>query len=276
MMRTGLEAQLTSLIGRFQVVRDLTRSHGNACVLEVTDANGNHWVAKRHGRVNPWLRELRAYRRWTPALGGHAAVLHSADRTTCTLVLSKLPGTRAPNESASHSRAGQLLRALHTCAPSVPYPDYAADAEGRLDELLRRGSALLDRREIDFARGEVRALRELPAPSSVPCHLDYAPRNWLIDDAHSLRVIDFAGARRQVWVRDLLRMHFSNWWQRPDLRDAFLDGYGHHPTDAETTLLLRSAAITAVNGIVRGAEHDLSHVSEGGRQILARLRTRSP
>ncbi|CAN5352815.1 hypothetical protein BH24ACT12_BH24ACT12_23350 [soil metagenome] len=63
---------------------------------------------------------------------------------------------------------------------------------------------------------------------------------------------------------------------RPDLRDAFLDGYGHHPTDAETTLLLRSAAITAVNGIVRGAEHDLSHVSEGGRHILARLRTRSP
>ncbi|MDQ3629202.1 MAG: hypothetical protein M3419_10410 [Actinomycetota bacterium] len=171
-MRAELEAYLSGVLGAFRVVGDLSRGHGNACVLEVVDINGRRWVAKRHRRNPAWAREVRAYRRWTPVLGDRAATLHWADRTTRSLVLSRVPGGRALNQPGAHQQAGQLLRALHRSAPEQPDPGFADRAQRRLDELLRRRGSLFDRREIDFVRGEIRSLRDLPTPASVPCHLD--------------------------------------------------------------------------------------------------------
>ncbi|MDQ3629203.1 MAG: hypothetical protein M3419_10415 [Actinomycetota bacterium] len=86
-----------------------------------------------------------------------------------------------------------------------------------------------------------------------------------------MRVIDVAGADRQVWVRDLLRMQFSNWWEDPDLRDAFFDGYGRRPSQEESAVLLRAGALTAVSRVVRGAEYGRPDVTEDGMRILQRL-----
>jgi len=275
-MREGLEAYLSRVLGSCRVVGELTRRNGETCVLEVEDATGHVWVAKRHHHRGPWQREVRAYRRWTPALGDQAPALRGADKSTHALVLSKIPGVRARNEPTAHRKAGKLLRTLHESSSARPYPDYAAEAERRLEALLTQAPALFDRSEVDYVRGEVRSLHDLPAPSSVPCHLDYAPRNWLIDDGGTLRVIDFAGAQRHVWVRDLMRMAFSNWWDEPALRDAFLDGYGRRPSAEEFRLLLHSGALTAVSRVVWGAQHGLPQVSEDGRRILARVRAHRP
>lgn len=274
-MREALAAYLSAAHGPFQVVTELTRRHGEATVLELEDAAGSRWFAKQHSRPATWQRERRAYQRWTPRLGDRAPKLHGADEATRTLVLSKLPGERATNTPDAHHQAGRLLRTFHASAPARPYPEYAAETHRRLDTLMDDGAGLFDQEEVDFLRGEIASLHELPTPLSVPCHLDYAPRNWLVDEQGTLRAIDFAGARRQVWVRDLLRMQFSNWYEQPALRDAFFDGYGRRPTDDETHFLLRTGALTAASRIVWGSEHDLPTVVEDGRLILGRLRAGS-
>lgn len=270
-MRKGLEAYLSDALGGFRVIREVDRKHGDSCVLEVADATGRRCVAKRHAQAQLWRREVRAYRRWAPALGDHAPMLHGADEATRTLVVSRVPGRPARDRPAVHARAGALLRTLHESAPGRPSPDYAADAGRRLDGLLRRGSGPFDRQEVAFVRREVGALHDPPSPSSVRCHLDFGSHNWLVDRTGTLRVIDFAGAQRQVWVRDLVRLQFSMWWRRPALRAAFLDGYGRDPTEDESRLLLRTAALVAVGRVVWGSEHRLPDVTANGRRALAWL-----
>lgn len=111
----------------------------------------------------------------------------------------------------------------------------------------------------------------LPSPVAVPCHLDYSARNWLVDDDGALRVIDFAGAGRDVWVCDLRRLEFGTWATQPGLREAFFDGYGRMPTADDEALLRASGALTAVSRIVRGTERNLPKATSDGRLILARF-----
>lgn len=274
-MQDSFEAHLTRMLGHVRVVRDRTQAHGDARVLELADAAGDRWVAKRHHRGGPWRREVRAYRQWTPSLADRAPTLRRADEPSRSVVLSKLPGRKARNQPAVHREAGRLLRILHASAPTRPYPRYADTAMERLEELLVRGATLFDAYDLDFVRGEIRSLQDLSEPSSVPCHLDYASHNWLFDRAGTVRAIDFTGARRQIWVRDLRRLQFGSWRVRPELREAFLDGYGRCPNEEESQLMLRTGALTAVSRVVWGIEHRLPTVTADGRRVLALLRAQA-
>jgi thiamine kinase-like enzyme len=57
-------------------------------------------------------------------------------------------------------------------------------------------------------------------------HGDNQPRNWLVDDTGTIRLIDFGRAGIDAWIRDIDRMYFAEWAADPDLEDAFFDGYG--------------------------------------------------
>lgn len=103
---------------------------------------------------------------------------------------------------------------------------------------------------MDRVRARIESLHDLPAPPSVPCHLDYGSHNWLVDRLGLLRVIAFAGAHRQVWTRDLVRLQFSSWWGRPDLRVAFLDGYGRQLDAGDAQLLLSLGTLVGVSRLV--------------------------
>jgi hypothetical protein len=45
-------------------------------------------------------------------------------------------------------------------------------------------------------------------------------------------LIDFERAELATAVRDLVRLEYGPWDQRPDLRDSFVGGYGRNLTPA--------------------------------------------
>ncbi|MEQ4203863.1 phosphotransferase [Actinopolymorpha sp. B9G3] len=109
--------------------------------------------------------------------------------------------------------------------------------------------------------------RDSGAPPRVSCHFDYSPRNWLVDVGR-VHLIDFEWAQPEVWVNDLGRLFFGLWRTRPDLREAFLDGYGRQPDEADLALLLGSYALTTVWHLVWTYEHDNPEFGSAVREIL--------
>jgi Ser/Thr protein kinase RdoA (MazF antagonist) len=271
-VRKELEEYATQVLGPVEVVGDRSWDHSEACVLEVRDRSGATWFAKRSRGERNYRREVLAYQSWVPALGERAPHLRAYDDRLKAVVVSGVRGVlTACDEPDQHHQAGSLLRRFHDSEPPQPAPAYVGQVETRLEHWIGRGGDLIGAREHDFARREVRRLRELPTPVRVPCHGDYTSRNWLIDADGTLRVIDFGHARREVWVNDLSRLYFDQWQHRPDLREAFLTGYGRPLAGDDLALLLRHAVVGAVSGIVWAREHGDGGFEEHHRRMLAGL-----
>jgi Ser/Thr protein kinase RdoA (MazF antagonist) len=261
------------VLGPYRVVADRSWDHGDSAVTQVRDAEGTDWIVKCHGHQGRYEREVAAYRRWVPVLGGHAPSLRAHDDELRVLLLSAVPGRANSEESLTpdaYSQAGRLLHAWHHAAPPRPCPDFA---EQRMDSFRKRESRaaeLVDARSMDFVRAGIARLAALPAPDLVPCHLDYGPRNWLVADGR-LHVIDFEWARPHCWLQDLLRLHFGPWQRRPHLRAAFLDGYGRSVEGADLAVLLVLGAAAALSSIVWAREHGDTAFEDDARRNLGGL-----
>jgi thiamine kinase-like enzyme len=229
---------------------------------------------------------VSAYRHWTAALGpDRAPNLAAADSQMLAIVVSGLPGQialdlclAADEEREMHRQAGELLRRLHNAASPVLPGTGLGRAVQRVDEHLSRARALLTSSEIVLVRRSAAELssftRELPA---VPTHGDAQLRNWLWNRAaRQLAMIDFERAETGPAVRDLVRLEYGAWDQRPDLRAAFLDGYGRTLTHAEEQALPRLAALDALSGLQWGTANGDREVTGRARRTFARLRNRSP
>ncbi len=278
LVRDELEEYVHRVLGSAEVSADRSWEHGEACVLEVRDAGGTSWYAKRHRQEKAYHRELSAYHSWVPVLGGRAPWLRASDDALRALVMSVVPGSVAADTLASgeevgvHEQAGALLRRFHDAESPEPWPGYPQRVAELLEQWIARGGDLIDEAQRTFAREEVRRLVELPEPMRVPCHRDYTPRNWLVDGEGTVRVIDFGHARKDVWVNDLNRMYFAEWRGRPDLRDAFLSGYGRSLAEEDHAVLRGAAVLGAVSSIVWAREHHDPHFEAHHRDVLARLR----
>jgi hypothetical protein len=272
-----MDAELTSFvvraIGPCRLERDRSWEHGGAQVLQLRDAAGVPWFVKRQARAELYERERTAYQRWVPALGDRAPALRAHDDKLGVLLLSAVPGALDYAAGAEvHHEAGSVLRRLHEAEELPVWNDFAAVKLAELESWTDQAAGLLDAAELDFARGSLRALEGIPAPARVPCHLDYTPRNWLISDAGRVHVIDFEWVTPEVWVNDLARLYYGYWRGRPDLRAAFLDGYGRTPTDDELAIMRGSYALSAVWMIVWAHEHGELAFETGLRDNLRTLR----
>ncbi len=241
---TGLPEQLTALArtvtGEIAEVADRSWQREGSAVWEIADPAGGCWFVKRHSSGRFHQREVSAYRHWTAAI-----------------VISGLPGQIALNlrlaaedERELHRQAGELLRRLHIAAPPGPGGPSLNRAVQRVEQHLSRASALLTSSEITLVR---RCAAELPslAPElpAVPTHGDAQVRNRLWNQAtRQLAVIDFGRAETGPAVRDMVRLEYGPWDQRPDLRASFLDGYGRALTHAEEQALPRLAHWTPGTG----------------------------
>ncbi|GAB3979763.1 aminoglycoside phosphotransferase family protein [Plantactinospora veratri] len=279
-MRTELARYARQMLGSAQVVADRSWGHGVAGVLEVRDGAGVTWFVKGHADPERYRRELAAYRRWVPGLGGQAPELRAYDDDRRVLLLSAVPGEAGLSHVADpevHRAAGKLLRRLHGTEALPPWTDLAARKLDELDRLSVRGGGLFEPRELDFVRAGLRDLSGVPAPPRVPCHLDYGPRNWLVARAGRhradgrLHVIDFEWAGPEVWVNDLNRLYFGPWRGRPDLADAFLAGYGRTLDDADRAVLHACGALTALFVAVWAQGRGDPGFAEAWRQNLRRL-----
>lgn len=243
------------------------------------------WL-KGHRSARKFRQERRAYEEWvsglpTPRLlaahapdGGHSG----------WLVLTHVPGTSLARLGAScsderlqqvHTAAGRWLRRLH----SIPLGD--ADEMSVRDAIERRLEAALER-AAPYLSGETLAdagrcarshIDAFDGMHRVPCHRDFTPHNWLVEPTAadtSLHVIDFEHARPDVWLQDLARLAETVWSHRPDLRAAFMHGYGRSLTSDERAAFTAVSIVHALTTIQWAAEHGDCDRSEAGRVALRR------
>lgn len=233
------------------LVADLSWGLTDTAVLHLRCA-GDEVIVKAGGPANHHLtREIAAHRRWTgPWLAtGSTAPLLYADDDAHLLALEYLPGQlvqghRAESDPHAYRQGGALLAALHQ-QDSRTSASYEAQADAAtlrwLDgehRITPAAAAAVRARIADHDHGPV----EL-----VPTHGDYQPRNWLVDGA-TVKVIDLGRADWRPPWSDLARMDQRQWVGRPDLEQAFLNGYGHDPRSSPSwqATLLREAVGIAV------------------------------
>jgi hypothetical protein len=272
-----LLAACERFLGPVTLACDRSWRLGDNRVVEVSDRRGRSWIAKAVRHQEGYDRELRALRRWTPALGPGGPALLAADDERRLLIMASRPGrlaeeTGAEYDPAVHEQAGRLTRRLHDAEPPVLDADIAASTARRLERWIARGSHLLSEEDIGFSREQVRPLATIGPLPTVPCHLDNQPRNWLVDGAGTVSLIDFEMCKQDVWIKDVRRLYVQQWVGRPDLRDAFYVGYGRTPTAADLALLRCYVAYSALSTIVWASEHSDPGFEEKGRRTLAELR----
>lgn len=245
-------------------------------VLRVRDARSQEFVVKQHGTRAKHDREVHAYRHWTASLGPSAPKLIAADSAAMTIVITTLPGQPCSDDPAAaiHHQAGALLRRFHDTEP----PRRLLWFPGWLDDRIRHWTSqvktLLASEDAAVVDGHLIALKTIGVPHGFPCHLDFQPRNWLVDESRNLSVIDFEHARTDLLARDFVRLRFRVWPSRPELRDAFFDGYGRRLTEAENELVWHLGALDALTALARGRQTSDPALTTAGRATLRQLRER--
>lgn len=240
-----------------------------------------HAYLKSHRQKGKFEQELHAYRNWTPALTGHVPELIAVrEEDPHAILLSALPGTPLQNqqldnatEQEAHHQAGQLLARLHKQPigkDTQPTPDETFAK--RLEAWRPRAEGILDDEAINWISDRLQeALPFLRSLHRVPCHRDYTPRNWLWNE-DKLTVIDFEHSRPDLWFLDIERLWRDQWLKHPQLREAFLSGYGRELTPDEESTLERLAALGALTTIVWAHEHNDQAFESQGRNTLNRLK----
>lgn len=261
-------------LGPVTVLNDWSWPHGEAVVLEVQDQAGTVWVAKGNRVQRAYQQELAALTNWAPVFGDRAPRLIASDDDTQTLIMTRLPGvagTAATPES--HRQAGQLIARLHHLADLGEVTDYAVTLHGQLDGWLDRVPGVLSGDDTAWVRITIDRLTSMPDPVTAATHLDYQPRNWMLDDTGTLRVIDFGRARVDMLLRDFERLWFKEWAGRDDLRHAFFTGYGRDLAPHEESLIVIRGAYQAASTILWSREHDDPDFEAHGRRTLLDLRS---
>ncbi|WP_411147047.1 aminoglycoside phosphotransferase family protein [Streptomyces sp. x-80] len=234
-----------------------------------------------------FAREVRAYEYAARTLADdEAPCLLAADPGLLAIMTSPLPGRvvrgltlEAEEEHRVHELAGRLLSRWHghsTLGTVRTRESVGASMAGQADE----AGACLERiaeHLTDAQRALVqRVTRELPQLAerlpTVFRHGDYSPRNWLWDDengTHSL--IDFEKSGHGIAVEDLVWLCGALWPTRPDLKRAFLTGYGRKLSSTEQQVLLLLTARLAVSYLHAGSTKHEPVLVERGRTVLADL-----
>ncbi|GAA3120169.1 hypothetical protein GCM10010466_08770 [Planomonospora alba] len=245
----------------------------------LADAAGDRYLLKRHTDPERFHAEIHAYTAWRPQLGARAPHLVAFDEGSCSLLVTYVPGRRADRlrpgstaEERAHRGAGETLRLLHAVPLEQPAVDVAAFLAGRMLHWAVRAhaAALIDQAELRTLHRHAEELAATPM-DGVICHLDYQPRNWIVQPDGGIAVIDFEHTRPDALVRDLARLAFRRWPHRPRLREEFLTGYGRDLSDEEERLLSRFAAVEALTSMVRGDERGDPRLFAYGKALLAAI-----
>lgn len=241
------------------LIEDLSWGLTDTRVLHV-EADGREMIVKAAGTRNKHIGREITGRQHVPVAfldrGTVGAVL-AADRELNVVVVEYLQGelvegTEAEYDPEVHRQAGALLAKIHEepVPADMDYPDYESRMTAKTLTLLDR-----DHRISASTVGTVRRVLADSARRTTPTapghrvltHGDWQPRNWLIDGA-TLKIIDFGRFDVRSAESDLGRLAVQQWRGRPDLEQAFLEGYGSAPRDPRTWAVnqIREAVGTAV------------------------------
>lgn len=266
----------SALLGPLRLVRDRSRPHQEAMVLEAVSGEHGRLFLKSHRQALKYETELRAYREVVPQLGGRAPRLLGAHEPYRLLLLSAVAGAEAsasgPVNAATHERAGALLATLHAAgmAGMAPASGWHETLAARLERWIERGHGALLAREVEQARAEVAAAAGIEPPT-VAAHWDFQPRNWIVDGA-TVSLIDFEHLRPDAWEADLQKLWWHEWSNRPVLRQAFLRGYGVTLHDIDPVPFRALAATHLLATVVWAHDHrdaGYGRAARSGLRVLA-------
>lgn len=231
--------------------------NGTAALRAVTTVG--EVIVKLHRGADRHQQEVHAYQHWTPALGDGAPRLVAVNDDPAAIIVTAVPGrplAETPlsptREADAHRQAGELLRRLHAAAPPRWEPDMTAWLAERGEHWLALARDLLPAPRRAEIRAHLRALAQLAPIPAVPCHLDYTPRNLVIQPAGDVAVIDFEHARYDLAARDLVRLATRVWTGRPALESSFMSSYGPL-TSLDRQVIEHCAHIDGLTSAVRAA-----------------------
>ena len=246
-----------------------TAHHGHATTVRAWLTSTGRVFLKHHVQRRKYVQEKQAYLQWSPWV--QTPRLLDYDDDARILLLFGAPGLSGAADELpidAHRAAGRWLRALHSIEAHdddpVPWLDALAQ---RVTALEARARSTVEPDVIQATLRPVRAvLRSARPVRRVPCHRDFDPRNWLYD-GRRLTVVDFEHARLDAPAWDITRLATVVWTTRPDLRAAFVDGYGPERADLWAwveALAQMDGLSTLVWGLING---DPAFVARGRRAL---------
>jgi aminoglycoside phosphotransferase len=289
----------TSVLGPVELISDHGKTHGGheSSTLRLKAAAGYCYL-KIHQSEFYWHNEVHAYERWASAFGDFAPNLFAVrDTEPLALVVSELPGQIVEKTQLSQSQeravwraAGAALVPLHNLGPGehfgpclrdgTPAQAFPQSAQEHVAQRLEsqiehaNGAGYIDDDELSTMRAASDLIPAFEGERPAPCHRDYCAPNWLVDGAGTWAgVIDFEFAYWDVRVADFARDPDWYWILRPDLVQAFFEGYGRALTPTEEQQLLVARAEYALSAIIWGHENAFYGFEQEGRDSLAHLAT---
>jgi len=276
----------STTLGSGLEIEDRSRAFGRKSVTwRITSADGTGFYLKRHEFRHHYVAEVRALEHWVPRLNDGAwwaapEVVATSDELGA-VILTELLGEiiedspPGPDELVTvYRHAGRLARSLHDA--DIDLSDeprnqlYAADGIDRYFEMSR---GHIDASTRDWAKVILTRADAWDGLDVVAMHGDYSPRNWIIESGDpTIKVIDWERSRPGYWVEDIQRMTHDHWLEAPQLRDAYFEGYGRTPTEAEWRQANQITLINAVGGVGWAISHGDERFAGHNRRVIERLK----
>jgi aminoglycoside phosphotransferase len=283
------------VLGPCELVSGDGRFHGRSKVWKLRTGAG-HAYAKIHLQSAYWENEVHAYERWASAFGTRAPrLLAVRDEEPLALIVSEIPGRTMEGaeltvgqERGIWREAGRALPPLHKLevgdcfgfctrdggCSGEPITGAIEFVEFEFERWLRRGRAIdcLTERELEVVREACEQMSVFRGERATPCHRDYCSANWMVGENGTWSgVIDFEFAYWDVRVADFCRYPEFEWIARPDLVDAFFEGYGRSLTEREERQRLVTLTRYALGSVVSGSESGWLGYAGDGRRALEHL-----
>ena len=267
-------------VGDIRSVEFAGWDHGESLVWRIESELREVVYLKTHRQPGKFRQETHALKHWTAELPAATPILiatHTGKRHA--FLMSAVPGKlvelldqTGESLTQTYRSAGRFLAALHAV-------EYCDDDIPVAEAMHQRTLAWCDRAKSHASPEQITWVRErmldsiplLNGYQRVPCHRDFSPRNWMIDERGRFGVIDFEHSRADLFLLDFERQWSRQWFDQPQLASAFWQGYGRYLTSDEEQLLERCAALSALSTITWAREHNDKAFESHGRRVLARL-----
>jgi len=290
-------AWCTATIGPFEFIADHSKVHdGHASATYRLRTTSGYCYLKIHASRAHWNQEVHAYEQWAGVFGDHTPrLLAVRDEEPLALVISEIPGQIAETAHLSPSQerdmwrsAGAALVVLHSLEAGRCFGPCHRDGSctGSPIEAVEAFVATKLKNKIERAAndeylhdGELALLNvasdlvtSFAGERPLPCHRDYCTANWLVNSAGVWSgVIDFEFAHWDVRVADFSRDPTWSWLHRPELIDAFFEGYGRALTPNEEQQCFVARAEYALDAILWGRDYAFFGFEREGHAALAHL-----
>lgn len=283
-----LRAFVHATLGSDVTITDCSRSVGRLSVVWRLERADGLYYCKRHEAYNLFERASRAYAAWAPKLqsleGLHVPQIVGRDDDLGALIMDALPnGTRVSamepgsTKSAAYRSAGRLLHALHTLPLSTP-PDAVEHMADQIQRYVVPARACVPPDTYAWILASLDHGRPFEGAPIVRAHRDYSPRNWAVAEVAGqsvLSVFDWERAEIDLAFHDMQRMEYDHWAQAPELKDAFLDGYGGPLSEREQHQLDLVVLINAMASVRWASERGDTNFERLARGAIDGLRAAS-